>query len=198
MRYTNDEIIKKSKRINRRRKIIKTLIYIIAIPIILYNISLIFFSVINKNETPSFFGIKTFVIISGSMEPELNIGDIVIIKECSQDELKENDIISYKYGKSEITHRIIQIEEKEDGKEYITKGDNNNVRDNENVRYENIEGRCIGKIRHLGKLVLILKNKIVLVGIILVFYLVYAGDTKRNQKWDSRRKKREKFEKERR
>ncbi len=198
MRYTNDEIIRKSKRINRRRKIIKIIVYIIAVPIIFYNISLIFFSVVNKNETPSFFGIKTFVIISGSMEPELNIGDIVIIKKCSQEELKENDIISYKYGQSEITHRIIQIEDNENGKEYITKGDNNNVRDSENIKYENIEGKCIGKIRHLGKVILILKNKIVLICIILILYLIYAGDTKRNKKWDLRREKREKFEEERR
>lgn len=198
MRYTNDEIIRKSKRINRRRKIIKIIVYIIAVPIIFYNISLIFFSVVNKNETPSFFGIKTFVIISGSMEPELNIGDIVIIKKCSQEELKENDIISYKYGQSEITHRIIQIEDNENGKEYITKGDNNNVRDSENIKYENIEGKSIGKIRHLGKVILILKNKIVLICIILILYLIYAGDTKRNKKWDLRREKREKFEEERR
>ena len=182
----------------RRRKIIKIILYIIAVPIIFYNISLIFFSVVNKNETPSFFGIKTFVIISGSMEPELNIGDIVIIKKCSQEELKENDIISYKYGQSEITHRIIQIEDNENGKEYITKGDNNNVRDSENIKYENIEGKCIVKIRHLGKVILILKNKIVLICIILILYLIYAGDTKRNKKWDLRREKREKFEEERR
>ena len=85
---------------------------------------------INKSETPNFFGIKTFVIISGSMEPNLKISDIVIIKRCEQNELKENDIISFRSGQSVITHRINKIIETENGVEYITKGDNNNTKDN--------------------------------------------------------------------
>mgnify|MGYP004531853403 FL=1 len=197
MRYTNDIIKKKSEKIDKRKKLIKLIIYIMIIPIIFYNISLIFFSIINKSETPNFFGIKTFVIISGSMEPNLKISDIVIIKKCEQNELKENDIISFRSGQSVITHRINQIIETENGVEYITKGDNNNTKDNGTVKFDDIEGKYIGKIEYLGKVVLYLKNKTVIISIIIIFYLIYAHEMKTNEKLQLRREKREKFEKKR-
>ena len=197
MRYTNDIIKKKSEKIDKRKKLIKLIIYIMIIPIIFYNISLIFFSIINKSETPNFFGIKTFVIISGSMEPNLKISDIVIIKKCEQNELKENDIISFRSGQSVITHRINQIIETENGVEYITKGDNNNTKDNGTVKFDDIEGKYIGKIEYLGKVVLYLKNKRVIISIIIIFYLIYAHEMKTNEKLQLRREKREKFEKKR-
>ena len=197
MRYTNDIIKKKSEKIDKRKKLIKLIIYIMIIPIIFYNISLIFFSIINKSETPNFFGIKTFVIISGSMEPNLKISDIVIIKKCEQNELKENDIISFRSGQSVITHRINQIIETENGVEYITKGDNNNTKDNGTVKFNDIEGKYIGKIEYLGKVVLYLKNKTVIIYIIIIFYLIYAHEMKTNEKLQLRREKREKFEKKR-
>ncbi len=197
MRYTNDIIKKKSEKIDKRKKLIKLIIYIMIIPIIFYNISLIFFSIINKSETPNFFGIKTFVIISGSMEPNLKISDIVIIKKCEQNELKENDIISFRSGQSVITHRINQIIETENGVEYITKGDNNNTKDNGTVKFNDIEGKYIGKIEYLGKVVLYLKNKTVIISIIIIFYLIYAHEMKTNEKLQLRREKREKFEKKR-
>ena len=197
MRYTNDIIKKKSEKIDKRKKLIKLIIYIMIIPIIFYNISLIFFSIINKRETPNFFGIKTFVIISGSMEPNLKISDIVIIKKCEQNELKENDIISFRSGQSVITHRINQIIETENGVEYITKGDNNNTKDNGTVKFDDIEGKYIGKIEYLGKVVLYLKNKTVIISIIIIFYLIYAHEMKTNEKLQLRREKREKFEKKR-
>lgn len=197
MRYTNDIIKKKSEKIDKRKKLIKLIIYIMIIPIIFYNISLIFFSIINKSETPNFFGIKTFVIISGSMEPNLKISDIVIIKRCEQNELKENDIISFRSGQSVITHRINKIIETENGVEYITKGDNNNTKDNGTVKFDDIEGKYIGKIEYLGKVVLFLKNKTVIISIIIIFYLIYAHEMKTNEKLQIRREKREKFEKKR-
>lgn len=197
MRYTNDIIKKKSEKIDKRKRLIKLIIYIMIIPIIFYNISLIFFSIINKSETPNFFGIKTFVIISGSMEPNLKISDIVIIKKCEQNELKENDIISFRSGQSVITHRINQIIETENGVEYITKGDNNNTKDNGTVKFDDIEGKYIGKIEYLGKVVLYLKNKTVIISIIIIFYLIYAHEMKTNEKLQLRREKREKFEKKR-
>lgn len=197
MRYTNDIIKKKSEKIDKRKKLIKLIIYIMIIPIIFYNISLIFFSMINKSETPNFFGIKTFVIISGSMEPNLKISDIVIIKRCEQNELKENDIISFRSGQSVITHRINKIIETENGVEYITKGDNNNIKDNGTIKFDDIEGKYIGKIEYLGKVVLFLKNKIVIISIIIIFYLIYAHEMKTNEKLQIRREKREKFEKKR-
>lgn len=195
MRYTNDVINKKIKDGNRRKIIFRIVIYILIIPIIIYNISLIVFSIINKNETPCFFGIKTFVIVSGSMQPDLMIGDIVIVKNCDKKDINVGDIISYRSGQSVITHRIVEFIESDGQTGYITKGDNNNVKDNVVVKFEDIEGKYIGKISKLGNVVLFLKNKIVIISIILIFYLIYVHELKVNEKIQIRKEKREKFEK---
>ena len=195
MRYTNDVINKKIKDGNRRKIIFRIVIYILIIPIIIYNISLIVFSIINKNETPCFFGIKTFVIVSGSMQPDLMIGDIVIVKNCDKNDINVGDIISYRSGQSVITHRIVEFIESDGQTGYITKGDNNNVKDNVVVKFEDIEGKYIGKISKLGNVVLFLKNKIVIISIIFIFYLIYVHELKVNEKIQIRKEKREKFEK---
>ena len=82
-------------------------------------------------------GFSVLIVNSGSMEPELKIGDIILIKECK--EYKTGDIVTYNVDNSYlITHRII----KEEGNYVITKGDSNNTPD-EKVNKNNIEGKVI-------------------------------------------------------
>lgn len=88
MLYTNEAIKKRNKTNRQVKNAINVILYIILSPILIYNITLIMKAIINSNETPTFFGIKTYVIISGSMEPTLNIGDIIIVKKAKEDELK--------------------------------------------------------------------------------------------------------------
>jgi len=166
------------------------------IPIIIYNILLIIVSIVSPSETPNFFGIKTYIIISRSMEPNLNIGDIVFVKKCEEENLKNNDIISFREGQFVITHRIVEIKENENGKEYVTKGDNNKIKDEVTVKYCDIEGVYIGKVAYIGNIVLFLKNKIVIILIILIVYLIYLHDIKVIKKEKIRKRKREKFESE--
>lgn len=64
MKYTKEAISKKMEKDSKIRLIFKIIIYIIIIPIIIYNIYVILFWSINKTETPSFFGVKTYVIAS--------------------------------------------------------------------------------------------------------------------------------------
>ncbi|MFG6318371.1 MAG: signal peptidase I [Clostridia bacterium] len=89
-------------------------------------------------------GVSILKITSGSMENELKIGDIVLIKESN--DYKVNDIITYNVDdKYLVTHRII----KRNGNNYITKGDNNNTIDDISVQKENIEGKVIYKFKLL-------------------------------------------------
>lgn len=88
------------------------------------------------------FGIGILEIESGSMESELSIGDIIIIKEC--EEYKINDIITYNVDNQYlVTHRIVE----RNGNSFVTKGDNNNAIDNEKITQESIEGKVICKSR---------------------------------------------------
>ena len=174
MLYTKENLERRRKKVETSKNIIAIITYIILIPIILYNIIIIIKAANNSEEIPSVFGIKTFVIISGSMEPKLNIGDIVIIKKVEENELQENDIISFRSGESVITHRINKIIIEDTGKiKYETKGDNNNTADRTFVKFEDIEGKQINKIPYIGNVTLLLKNKIIIIIILLVMYIVY-------------------------
>ena len=84
--------------------------------------------------------------------------------------------------------------ETENGVEYITKGDNNNVRDSGTVKFEDVEGKYIGKISYLGKAVILLNNKTAIVCIIIIFTLLCINDMRYNNKLQIRREKREEYE----
>lgn len=154
-----------------KKRIVK-IIYICLIITILYNIII---KIKNPNESTGIFGINIFCIMSGSMEPKINVNDIVVIKKVKQNKIKQNDIITFQVNEETITHRIINIEEQNGEKIYTTKGDANNVPDSEKIVYNNIKGKYIFKIPKIGKILLILKKYLIIIliflcGIIIYFY----------------------------
>lgn len=194
MDYTQQAVNDRRAKREKYRKVRRIITYIIIIPLLLYNIVLILQAVIKPQKTPSIFGIKTYVIVSGSMMPNLNIGDIAIIKEEKTENLKKGDIISFRRGKLVITHRIENVIITDGNREYVTKGDNNNVQDNEMVKEKEIEGKLIAKIPYLGKLTLILKNEIVIIIFFIIYYIYLVKNHQLNKKKEIRNQKRLKYE----
>ena len=92
------------------------------------------------------FGYTYFEIVSGSMSPTIEKGDMILVKLDT--EYKVGDIISFKDNDSIITHRIIEINDNN----YVTKGDANNSPDNP-----------ITKDKILGKTVKIVSRAFILV-----------------------------------
>ena len=163
--------MKKSRLIKR---ILKIIIYILLIPIILWNLIIMVQTIKNPNETPSVYGIKTFCIISGSMEPDIQINDVVLIKEVPQNEINKGDIITFDVKGETITHRITNIEVDENGELiYTTKGDANNIEDETKITFEDIEGKYIGKIPKVGKIIMALKSKTTVFIILAILILLY-------------------------
>ena len=123
--YRLKDFDKSSKNMHIMLRAISIMIYIIIIPIIIFNITLVIKSCLNPSKTPTFFGIKSFVIVSKSMEPTIMTGDAIFVKQIEEENLKVDDIISFKDGESVNTHRIVEIVENNGIKRYRTKGDNN-------------------------------------------------------------------------
>ena len=113
--------------------------------------------------------IKTYIVLSGSMEPNIKIGDLIIVKEYKIEDIQKGDIITFEIDDKIITHRIIEIK---DGK-YITKGDNNNVEDDFSVRVENIKGKFVLSLPKIGDLMLTIKNNIYIFLISLIIIIIY-------------------------
>lgn len=96
------------------------------------------------------FPIKPMGIATGSMVPELKIGDLVFIKKCGKDQIGVNDILEYKGEERTVVHRVIKKYEDGGKTFFITKGDNNSDPDSEPVNEEQAEGKVIAKIRYLA------------------------------------------------
>ena len=179
-------------------KFFKTLflyiVYIIVIIVILYDMFLIIGTTINPDVTPDVFGIKTFSIISGSMEPTININDIVIVKKTNPNDIKVNDIITFKVENEIITHRVIDIEIIDNKTVYTTKGDKNNVTDIEKITDTQIEGKCIAKVSKIGKILTLLKNKIFFSVTITILIICFLWQRRIIKNKIRRKEKREKYE----
>ena len=166
---------KSGKKIYIIKKILLLIIYLIIIPIIAINFIILIKSYIAPNEIPSIFGIKTFVIISKSMEPTIMTGDAIFTKEPKKENIKVNDVISF-HDKQDInTHRIINILTENGVTKYITKGDNNKNPDKDTVTFDKIEGVYQFKLAGFGKIANIIKSKPTLV-VLLIFLILISLD----------------------
>lgn len=112
---------------------------------------------------------KILVVQSGSMEPAIHTGSVVVV--FPQKNYKEGDAITFKgqSGKLDsITHRIVKIEESAQGKIFTTKGDANNANDTNVVYPENIIGKVLFSAPYFGYAVAAAKTKYGFLAIIII------------------------------
>lgn len=120
-------------------------------------------------EEPSLFGYQFKTVLSGSMDPEMPVGSMILIQLADEKEtFRTGDVITFKTKDDMlVTHRIIETED--NGQRFVTKGDNNNGPDIDPVLVENIVGKYVGwTIPYLGYVFHYLSSK---QGILLVFLI---------------------------
>lgn len=114
-------------------------------------ILLALFFVLSQLNLPGNY--KVFLVQSGSMEPALRTGDVVVVKPVSQ--YRQNDIITFNSHQNfTVTHRIIQV----DNQSYTTKGDANPVSDQEIIDISKILGKVFYTIPKLGYFIMFVKS----------------------------------------
>ncbi len=117
----------------------------------LISVGLIWFSV-------GVFPIYPSVIATGSMEPMIKPGDVVLIKKVDVNSLKEGDVIQFRHDDILISHRIVEIIKEEDVVSYRTKGDNNLRADGWLVAQHEVRGKIIKVVPKIGWPTLLLKS----------------------------------------
>ena len=149
-------------------KVLKIIGQFILCLILIFFILLNIFSMNNK----SLFGFRIYRVISGSMQPALQIGDVTIVKKSNN--YSERDIITYSNGLTTITHRIIAI----NNDEVITKGDANEV-DDKPINKEQIVGKFFFRISNFSLFSIILSKDVIyliMIFLLVLIFLLVIGD----------------------
>lgn len=129
------------------------------IPLLVVNVTLIVKSFTLPDEIPDFFGYKPFIVLSGSMEPGIMTGDLIITKEADPATLAAGDVIAYRYGEtSVITHRIQSVTNLDGQRAFVTKGDANNTEDNVMPTQDLVEGKLQWTLPGLGNAAMFLQT----------------------------------------
>ena len=95
---------------------------------------------------PKLFGIVPYVVLSGSMEPEIQTGSVAFINTKDKDP-EIGDVITFTFGDDKLaTHRVVDIVEGQ----YVTKGDANEIEDGNPVTKDKIVGTYLFNIPKIG------------------------------------------------
>ena len=173
------------------KKIIKVIINIFTVILLLLLALVIYGKVIlmfTDNIYPNYFGYTFFEVASGSMEPTLQINDVILVKVTNED-LKEGDIIAFNGEDAVITHRILFI----NGDVITVKGDNNDVVDKP-ISKEQVIGKVVKIYPELGIWKKVLTEPKILFGIfitLLLFDFALSFGDKGKEKEDKVKKKEE-------
>lgn len=126
------------------------------------------------NQLPMPFGFGIAVVLSGSMEPTLEVNDVILVRE-SQD-YQVGDIIVFQSGHTLVTHRVIQI----DGSQVITQGDANNTAD-QPIDAAFVKGVVTGRIPAIGAWIQALERPFLIV-VVFLCILLFSGEAFRKEK----------------
>lgn len=130
-----------------------------------------------QNEAPNVFGYSVFRVVTGSMEPEIEKGDLIVVKRTEPSEIAVGDVISFYSQDPELmgavnTHRVTGIETDEGDYLFTTKGDANLIQDKYPVSASYLIGLVVFSSGLLGRVSRIIANPLVFVPLILLPLLV--------------------------
>lgn len=99
---------------------------------------------------------RSYVVQSGSMEPSIMTGDLIIIQK--QTTYAKNDVITFKdVNQRTVTHRIMEIS-KSQPVTVTTKGDANQTIDIDTITQEQIIGKVVQVLPKFGYVVRFIKS----------------------------------------
>ena len=126
------------------------------------------------------FGYSICYVVTPSMVPTLEVGDVILIKRVAADQVNEQDIITFKsvegvLSGEYITHRVVDITGEGQGIEFTTKGDANNFEDEHSVLPYQLEGVFVRKLGIIMFFTSALSNIVVFFFVIIAPLLLLLG-----------------------
>ncbi len=115
-----------------------------------------------SNNNLSLGGYRIFNIVTGSMQPKYEVGDVLVSKTISPSEIKKEDDITYlgkegDFAGKIVTHQVIDIENENGNYKFHTKGLANTEED-PIVGQDQVVGKIIYKVKTLSVISKIIQN----------------------------------------
>ncbi len=167
----------------------KTFKNIIFAALVIFLSSYILTKIFIPDKTIDILGFNSYLVVSSSMEPDIMVNDLVIIRKVKEEDLKVRDAITFSVylpelgAKSKVTHYIGDIQNNGGTIIYKTQGatkavgDYDNWKDanNQNVEitYSDIEGKVVLVVPYVGYVINILNNPVGLLLIALNIGIIY-------------------------
>lgn len=122
----------------------------------------IFLLILVVSLTCGYYKYQAIVVATGSMTPNINKGDVVIVKKLNKEEilnLKIGDILVFHRENKIVVHRIYDIYKSGNEVFFKTKGDNNNAPDGYLIELAEVIGTTKFKVDYVGYPTVILYEK---------------------------------------
>lgn len=121
----------------------------------------------------SVFGLRSYVVLTGSMEPLVPVGSMVFV--LPENHYQVGDVITFHRDKVEITHRVFAVSQSGTTWTYVTKGDANQTEDLRRVYDGDVIGKVFIGIPEIGKFTGFLKTVPGFLLFIVVPTLIFVG-----------------------
>lgn len=185
----------KEKASSRHRvlTIIGTVLCIILVPILAINLTLIVKSYLNKEEVPNVGGYLPMIVLTDSMYPTIESGDLIICHTEDPNNIKEGDIIAFfdpaGNGQTVVTHTVTKVTKQDGEVAFKTKGDANNVEDQMLVPDDNLVGVYQKRIPGAGNIAMFMQTTTgLIVCVVLPLILLIVYDVIRRKRYEKSQK----------
>ena len=183
----------KQEKSNKFLTILGTVLCIFLVPILIINCTLIAKSVLNKDEVPSIGGYMPLIVLTDSMYPTIESGDLIICHTEDANDIEKGDIISFfdpaGNGSSIVTHRVIEVTNQDGQVTFKTKGDGNNTEDQMLVPADKLVSVYKTRIPGAGNVAMFMQTTPgLIVCVVLPLCLILGYDFVRRSKYEKAQK----------
>lgn len=164
---------------NRLLKIMGIVMWILLVPILIVNVTLIVNGYVNEDEVASIGGYIPLIVLTDSMSPAIDSGDLIICREIDNKIIGVGDVISYfdptSTNHSVVTHRVVEVIVEDNQHLYRTRGDNNNIEDQVLIPEENVVGLYRYRLIGLGSVALFMQSTsgLLVIALLILLWGVY-------------------------
>jgi signal peptidase len=153
-------------------KIIKRIIHTFLTVVIIFVLPIVVITLISS-KSDILGGIRSFAVLTGSMEPKLPVGSIVYTQKRTWYPI--GSVITFTHDGVTVTHRIVDIINKDNVLFYTTRGDANNTNDSHMIQQSEVLGKEIISLPYVGRIIAFIKSPIGFLSLIILPIIIFIG-----------------------